>query len=100
MKMLESKLRSIIRSVLLESPRQYDHINSYEELEDMYGGYQGELTKLKYRIASEMWNETANNAESQLVDVYEQMCLDAGFGMYAEEIIADAREIFNDPFFD
>ena len=99
MRITESKLRSIIRSVLLESPRQYDHINSYEELEDMYGGYQGELTKLKYRIASEMWNETKDNKETQIT-MYESMCQDAGMIRFADEIISDARKIFNDPYFD
>jgi len=33
MRITESKLRSIIRSILLESPR-HDHINNYEKLEE------------------------------------------------------------------
>ena len=100
MRTSERRLRIIIRNILKESPRQYDHIKSYEELENMHGGWNGQLTKLKYKIATEMWNENDKNMDSQKTHVYEQLCLDAGLGMYADEIIADAREIFNDPYFD
>ena len=100
MKTSEQALRVVIRSILRETPRQYDYIKSYEELENMHGGWNGLLTKLKYKIASKMWNENDKNIDSQRVHVYEQLCLDAGLGMYAEQIIADAREIFNDPYFD
>ena len=98
MRVSESRLRRIIRRMLLESPRQYDHINSYEELKDMYGGYQSILSKLKYRIASEMWNETSENQESQR-EMYEDMCQEAGMLKFADEIISDARNVFNDPFY-
>tara|TARA_B100000085_G_scaffold248760_1_gene244019 strand:- start:1259 stop:1561 length:303 start_codon:yes stop_codon:yes gene_type:complete len=100
MRISETRLRSVIRSILKESPRQYDHIRSYDQLESMYGGWNGQLTKLKYKIASEMWNENDKNIDSQRVHVYEQLCLDAGLGMYADRIIADARVIFSDPYFD
>ena len=65
----------------------------------MYGGWDGQLTKLKYKIAWAMFDETSVNRETQLADVYEEMCMDAGFLAYADEIIADAREIFNDQYF-
>ena len=101
MRITESRLRSVVRNVILESPRQYDHINSYEELKSMYGDWNGLLTKLRYKIAYMMCEDTSSTprARSARYTEYENMCQDAGMLRFADEIISDANHLYRDPFF-
>ena len=101
MRITERRLQSLIRRELLESSRQYDHISSYEELKSMYGSWNGLLTKLRYKIAYMMCEDTSSTprARSARLTEYENMCQDAGMLRFADEIISDANDLYRDPFF-
>lgn len=102
MRITERRLRSIIRSVLLESPRQYDHISSYEELKDFIGDRPGNmLSKLIRKIALDMCNCTASTKPERDAKrtMYESMCQDMGLVRFADDIIRDANYLYRDPFF-
>ena len=95
MRITESKLRRVIRQVLAEVSRKYDHITSYTELKEEHGY---EVESLINRIANRIYNEqTSENAKALEIE-YEQMCLDADLGLFADEIINDAYRRHRDPY--
>ena len=95
MRITERKLRRVIRQVLAEVSRKYDHITSYTELKEEHGY---EVESLINSIANRIYNEqTTENAEA-LEEEYKKMCVEADLGMFADEIIADAHERYRDPY--
>jgi len=95
MRIAESRLRRVIRQILAEVSRKYDHITSYTELKEEHGY---EVESLINRIANRIYNEqTSENAEVLEID-YKKMCLNAGLAKFADEIINDAYRRHRDPY--
>ena len=103
MRITERRLRRVIRGILSEVSRKFVYDDSdYDDDTDMsnyetfkeYHSY--EVESLINRIAKKIYNEqTVENAKDLEIE-YEQMCLDADLGMFADEIIADAHERHRD----
>ncbi len=95
MRITESRLRRLIREILSEIPRKYDHITSYIDLKEEHGF---EVENLITLIANRIYKEeTRENAEALKIE-YEQMCLDADLGEFADDIIADAYKRHRDQY--
>ena len=105
MLIVESRLRRVIRGILLEVSRKYVYDDyDYDDDIDMsdyetfkkYHSY--EVESLINSIANRIYNEQTGGNAKALETEYEQMCLDADLGMFADEIINDAYERHNDPY--
>lgn len=97
MKITERRLRRVIRGILSEVSRKYDYddigMDDYEAFKARHGY---EVESLINSIANKIYDEQTGGNAKDLEIEYEQMCLDADLGMFADEIIADAYERYRD----
>tara|TARA_S200000501_G_C20751884_1_gene712063 strand:+ start:381 stop:656 length:276 start_codon:yes stop_codon:yes gene_type:complete len=91
MRITESRLRRVIRQILAE----VSNITSYDELKEEHGY---EVESLINRIANRIYNEQTSKNAKDLEIEYKKMCLDAGLGLFADEIIDDAHARYRDPY--